>query len=65
MTPRLVGLGFAAAIATAVSAQQPAPTFRTQVEAVQVDVFVTDRAGVKVLEAGMHTLSIDVTGGDG
>lgn len=45
MTPRLAGLGFAAAIATAVSAQQPAPTFRTQVEAVQVDVFVTDRAG--------------------
>ena len=29
------------------------------------EVFVTDRAGVKVLEAGMHTLSIDVTGGDG
>jgi VWFA-related protein len=45
MTPRLAGLGFAAVIATAVSAQQPAPTFRTQVDAVQVDVFVTDRDG--------------------
>ena len=32
--------------ATVLSAQQPpAPTFRSQVEAVQVDVFVTDRAG--------------------
>jgi hypothetical protein len=29
------------------------------------EVFVSDRAGVKVLEAGTHTLSVDVAGGDG
>ena len=58
MTPRLVGLGFAAAIATAVSAQQPAPTFRTQVEAVQVDVFVTDRAGNPVRDLRLEDFDL-------
>src|SRR5688572_14691353 len=45
MRGRLVAIGVAA-ITTAVSAQQtPAPTFRALVDAVQVDAFVTDRAG--------------------
>jgi VWFA-related protein len=45
MRRRLAALGFAVALATAISAQQSPPTFRTLVEAVQVDAFVTDRAG--------------------
>ena len=46
MRGRLVVLGFAVAVTTAMSAQQsPPPTFRTLVEAIQVDAFVTDRTG--------------------
>ena len=45
MTPRLVGLGFLAAITTVSAQQSPPPTFRAQIDAVQVDAFVTDRAG--------------------
>lgn len=46
MRGRLVVLGFAVAVTTVMSAQQaPPPTFRALVEAVQVDAFVTDRAG--------------------
>ena len=45
MNPRLLVLGFAAAFTAVVFAQQPPPTFRAQVEAIQVDAFVTDRAG--------------------
>lgn len=58
MTPRLAGLGFAAAIVTAVSAQQPAPTFRAQVEAVQVDVFVTDRDGNPVRDLRLEDFEL-------
>ena len=46
MRGQLVALGFAVAVTTAMSAQQaPPPTFRALVEAIQVDAFVTDRAG--------------------
>ena len=46
MRGRLVAIGFGVAVTTAVSAQQsPPPTFRTLVDAVQVDAFVTDRTG--------------------
>ncbi len=58
MTPRLAGLGFTAAIVTAVSAQQPAPTFRAQVEAVQVDVFVTDRDGNPVRDLRLEDFEL-------
>src|SRR5688572_4632798 len=58
MTPRLAGLGFTAAITTAVSAQQPAPTFRAQVEAVQVDVFVTDRDGNPVRDLRLEDFEL-------
>ena len=58
MTTRFVGLGFAAAIATTVSAQQPAPTFRTQVEAVQVDAFVTDRDGNPVRDLRLEDFEL-------
>ena len=58
MTPRLAALGFAAAITTAVSAQQPAPTFRAQVEAVQVDVFVTDRDGNPVRDLRLEDFEL-------
>lgn len=44
MTPRVLALSLVAAITTAVSAQQR-PTFRAQVEMIQVDAFVTDDAG--------------------
>ena len=44
MTRRGLALGLAVAIGTAAFAQQ-APTFRAQVEAIQVDAFVIDRAG--------------------
>jgi VWFA-related protein len=44
MTPRVLALSLVAAITTAVSAQQ-GPTFRAQVEMIQVDAFVTDGAG--------------------
>src|SRR5688572_4609667 len=44
MTPRALALSLVAAITTAVSAQQ-GPTFRAQVEMIQVDAFVTDGAG--------------------
>ena len=44
MRRRVLALGLAGAIGTALSAQQP-PTFRAGVEAIQVDAFVTDRAG--------------------
>lgn len=45
MRSRLAALGFAVALTAAISAQQAPPTFRTLVEAIQVDAFVTDRAG--------------------
>ena len=57
-TPRLAGLGFAAAITAAVSAQQPVPTFRAQVEAVQVDVFVTDRDGNPVRDLRLEDFEL-------
>ena len=44
MTPRVLALSLVAAITTAVSAQQ-GPTFRAQVEMIQVDAFVIDGAG--------------------
>lgn len=44
MMPRVLALSLVAAITTAVSAQQ-GPTFRAQVEMIQVDAFVTDGAG--------------------
>lgn len=44
MTPRVLALSLVAAITTAVSAQQ-GPTFRAQVQMIQVDAFVTDGAG--------------------
>jgi VWFA-related protein len=58
MTPRLAGLGFAVAVTTAVSAQQPAPTFRAQVEAVQVDAFVTDRDGNPVRDLRLEDFEL-------
>ncbi len=58
MTSRFAGLGIAAAITTAVSAQQPAPTFRAQVEAVQVDVFVTGRDGNPVRDLRLEDFEL-------
>jgi VWFA-related protein len=44
MTPRVLALSLVAAITTAVSGQQ-GPTFRAEVEVIQLDAFVTDGAG--------------------
>ena len=57
MTRRVLALGLGGAIGTALSAQQP-PTFRAGVEAIQVDAFVTDRAGNPVTNLRLDDFEI-------
>ena len=57
VTRRVLALGLAGAIGTALSAQQP-PLFRAQVEAIQVDTFVTDRAGNPVTNLRLDDFEI-------
>jgi VWFA-related protein len=52
MHPARLALGalLASAVSLALHAQQPTPTFRTGVDAIEVDAFVTDRAGKPVAD---------------
>lgn len=57
VTGRVLALGLAGAIGTALSAQQP-PTFRAQIETIQVDAFVTDRTGQPVTNLRLDDFEI-------